>query len=397
MIQMKKSILSLGLASLFFSPISFAENLAWGDIATKEGQFKVSGAVRTRFLHKDYADQAIQGTNNDDWKLSDIKLVLSYENPNWIASVDTRCYQYDSLCDAVFLKDAWAGYKFNDEQRLTIGLQFIDFGYDRLWGNSYYETILNTVGLEDIQNLGVKYRFKNEDYHLALGFYPRDGGNFKGTSKDSSRYSGNFVQADDLNEGTNIEEKNMWIGRASKKINLNKAHALKTEIGASYWHSDLENQRTGLDGTRDAWNVFALTELNAWQWLFVAGAQDIKNADNLHPQYSTIGAFDFPYQVANKAKFVVNELSYTVDKPLFKLENIKPYISYSQFLKDESGFKDSERLMAGVYFNYKAIGVQGEYIWSKNDPMTGGSGNGLAQGDSNRWNQLFYLSLGYYF
>ncbi|OTG63457.1 porin [Acinetobacter silvestris] len=394
---MKKSVVSIGLVSLFFASCSFAENLAWGDIATEEGQFKVSGAVRTRFLHKDYVDKAIQGTKNDDWKLSDIKLVLSYENPNWIASVDTRCYQYDSLCDAVFLKDAWAGYKFNDEQRLTVGLQFVDFGYDRLWGNSFYETILNTVGLEDIQNLGVKYRFKNEDYNLALGFYPRDGGNYKGTSKDSSRYSGNFVQADDLNEGTNIEEKNMWIGRASKKIDLNKDYALKTEIGASYWHSDLENKRTHLDGTRDAWNVFALTELNAWQWLFVAGAQDIKNADDLHPQYSTIGAFDFPYQVANKAKFVVNELSYAVDEPLFKLENIKPYISYSQFLKDESGFNDSERLMAGVYFNYKSIGVQGEYIWSKNDPMTGGSGNGLAQGDSNRWNQLFYLSLGYYF
>lgn len=397
MIQMKKSILSLGLFSLFFNSGSFADSLAWGDVATDSGQFKVSGAVRTRFLHKDYADQAIQGTKNDDWKLADIKLVLSYENPNWIASADTRCYQYDSLCDAVFLKDAWAGYKFNEDQRLTVGLQFVDFGYDRLWGNSYYETILNTVGLEDIQNLGIKYRFKNEDYHLALGFYPRDGGNYKGTSKDSSRYSGNFVQADDLTTGTNIKEKNMWVGRASKKIQLNKDAGLKTEVGVSYWHSDLENQRTGLDGNRDAWNVFALSELNAWQWLFVAGAQDIKNGDDLHPNYSTIGAFDFPYQVANKGKFMVNELSYAVEKPIFKLENIKPYISYSQFSKDESGYKDSERLMAGVYFNYKAIGVQGEYIWSKNDPMTGGSGNGLAQGDSNRWNQLFYLSLGYYF
>lgn len=394
---MKKSILSLGFASLFLSSASFAENLAWGDIATEEGQFKVSGAVRTRFLHKDYADPVLQGTKNDDWKLGDIKLVLGYENPNWIASIDTRCYQYESLCDAVFLKDAWAGYKFNEEQRLTVGLQFVDFGYDRLWGNSYYETILNTVGLEDIQNLGIKYRFKNDDYHVALGFYPRDGGNYKGTSKDSSRYSGNFVQADNLNEGTNIEEKNMWIARASKKVDLNKDYALKTELGTSYWHSDLENQRTGLDGTRDAWNVFALTELNAWQWLFVAGAQDIKNGDDLHPQYSTIGAFDFPYQVANEAKFVVNELSYAVDKSLFKLENIKPYISYSQFLKDESGFKDSERLMAGVYFNYKSIGVQSEYIWSKNDPMTGGSSNALAEGDSNQWNQMFYLSLGYYF
>lgn len=394
---MKKSILSLGLIALFFNSSSFAESLTWGDVATDNGQFKVSGAVRTRFLHKDYADQAIQGSKNDDWKLADIKLVLSYENPHWIASVDTRCYQYDSLCDAVFLKDAWAGYKFNEDQRLTVGLQFVDFGYDRLWGNSYYETILNTVGLEDIQNLGIKYRFKNEDYHLALGFYPRDGGDYKGTSKDSSRYSGNFVQADDLNTGTDIKEKNMWVGRASKKIQLNKDAGLKTEIGVSYWHSDLENQRTGRDGKRDAWNAFAFSELNAWQWLFVVGAQDIKNGDDLHPNYSTIGAFDFPYQVANKAKFMVNELSYAVEKPIFKLENIKPYISYSQFLKDESGYKDSERLIAGVYFNYKAIGIQGEYIWSKNDPMTGGSENGLAQGDSNRWNQLFYLSLGYYF
>lgn len=394
---MKRILFSLSLASLLFSSNSFAENLSWGDRNLQEGQFKISGAVRTRFLHKDYADQTLQGSKNDDWKLADIKLVLGYENPNWIASIDTRCYQYESLCDAVFLKDAWAGYKLNEEQRLTAGLQFVDFGYDRLWGNSYYETILNTVGLEDIQNLGIKYRFKNDDYHVALGFYPRDGGNYKGTSKDSSRYSGNFVQADNLNEGTDIEEKNMWIGRASKKINLNADASLKTEIGGTYWYSDLENKRTQLDGTRDAWSVFALTELNAWQWLFVTGAQDIKNADDLHPKYSTIGAFDFPYQVANKAKFVVNELSYVIDKPVFKLENIKPYISYSQFLKDEAGFKDSERLMTGVYFNYKSIGVQGEYIWSKNDPMTGGSSKALAQGDSNQWNQMFYVSLGYYF
>ncbi|OTG81055.1 porin [Acinetobacter sp. ANC 4648] len=393
---MKRYLLPIMLCSLFTSSVSLADGLSVGDASVDTGQLKLSGAIRTRYIAKDYANQANEGANKD-WKLSDIKLVLSYENPNWIASIDTRCYQYDSLCDAVFLKDAWAGYKFNDEQRLTVGLQFVDFGYDRLWGNSYYETILNTVGLEDIQNLGMKYRFKNADYNLALGFYPRDGGNYKGTSKDSSRYSGNFVQADDLKAGTDIEEKNMWIGRASKKIDLNTEYALKTEVGASYWHSDLENKRTHMDGRRDAWNIFALTELNAWQWLFVAGAQDIKNADDLHPQYSTIGAFDFPYQVANKAKFLVNEFSYTVNKPLFKLENIKPYISYSQFLKDESNFKDSERLMAGVYFNYKAIGVQGEYIWSKNDPMTGSGSNGLAQGDSNRWNQLFYLSLGYYF
>ena len=90
-------------------------------------------------------------------------------------------------------------------------------------------------------------------------------------------------------------------------------------------------------------------------------------------------------------------MSYAVKQPLYKLENIKPYISYSQFFKDEARYKDSERINAGMYFNYKDIGIQGEYIWSKNDPMTGGSSNGLAKGDSNRWDQLLYLSIGYYF
>ena len=393
---MKKSLAVTAIVAVLSSSASFAQGLSIGDAKVDTGQLKLSGAIRSRFLHKDYADPASEGSNND-WKLADIKLVLNYENPNWLASVDTRCYQYESLCDAVFLKDAWVGYKFNDEQRLTVGLQPVEFGYGNLWGNSYYETLLNTVGLEDIHNLGVKYQFKNQDYRLALGFYPQDGGNYKGSSKDSSRYSGNFVTADDLNSGTDLEEKNMWIATAAKKINLNQDYGLKTEIGASYWYSELDNKISHTEGTRKAWNIFALTELNAWQWLFVAGAQDIDNADRLHPQYSTIGAFDFPYQVANHANFWVNELSYAVKQPIFQMENIKPYISYSQFSKDESTFQDSERLMTGVYFNYKSIGVQGEYIWSKNDPMTGSSGRGLAQGDQNGWNQLFYLSIGYYF
>ena len=86
-------------------------------------------------------------------------------------------------------------------------MQPVDFGFGEFWGSSYYETLLNTVGLEDIDNLGIKYKFADDKYNLTLGFYPTDGGNYKGTSKDSSRYSGNFVEADDLTTGTNIEEK----------------------------------------------------------------------------------------------------------------------------------------------------------------------------------------------
>lgn len=394
---MKKSLLWLGALSLLASTPGFAADLSWGDPKAQAGEIKLSGALRTRFLHKDYAVEANEGSKNDDWQLADIKAVLSYENPNWIASADVRCYQYSRLCDGLFLKDAWAGYKFTDQQQLTVGLQPSGFGPGVLWGNSYYETLLNTVGLEDIHNLGLKYQFKNAQYHFSLGFYPRDGGNYKGSSTDSSRYSGNFVKADDLSTGTDIEEKNMWITRFSRTFELDSAQNFSTELGASWWYSQLDNNQTGEEGHRRTWNIFTQTQYQAWQWLFQAGQQQIKNGDDRLPHSSTIGAFDFPYQVANKGKYLANEFNYSVAEPFHQLENIKPYLSYSRFFKDEADYLDSERLIAGVYFNYKAVGVQGEYIWSRNDPMTGGSANGLAQGDSHDWDKMFYVSVGYYF
>ena len=394
---MKRTLLFLGSIGLFSSMPMYASDLSIGDPSTDIGQLKLSGAIRTRYIHKDYVVEANEGSKNDDWQLADIKTVLIYENPDWIASLDLRCYQYHRLCDALFLKDAWAGYKISNQQRISVGFQSVDFGFGRLWGNSYYETLLNTVGLEDIQNLGMKYQFKDDQYNFILGFYPTDGGNYKGTSKDSSRYSGNFVEADDLTQGTDIDEKNMWITRFSRKFELNATENFSTEIGGSYWYSELQNHRTDQHGNRRTWSIFSTTNYQAWQWLFLFGEQNIKNGDDLLPNTSTIGAFDYPYQVANKGQYMANEINYTFAKPFHQLENIKPYVSYSRFYKDESGYQDSDRLIAGLYFNYKKVGIQGEYILSRNDPMTGSGADGLAQGDSNQWNKLFYLSIGYYF
>lgn len=179
------------MAALFGSSFTYADRITWGDKQAEAGQFAISGAVRTRYQHKSFVDEASEGTNSD-WKLADLKLVLNYENPNWLAQTDVRCYQYDRLCDAVFLHSAWAGYKIDEQQILSAGLQPVDFGFGRFWGNSYYETLFNTLGYEDIHNLGLKYRLKHQDYSLTLGYYPTDGGDFKGTSKDSSRYTGNL-------------------------------------------------------------------------------------------------------------------------------------------------------------------------------------------------------------
>lgn len=393
---MKKLWLYYVTVTLFSSSLSHADGLTWGNKQAEAGQFTVSGAVRTRYQHKDFADEASEGTIGD-WKLADLKLVLNYENPNWLAQTDVRCYQYDHLCDAIFLHSAWAGYKINDQQVLSVGLQPVDFGFGRFWGSSYYETLFNTLGYEDVHNLGLKYKLKNQDYSLAVGYYPTDGGNFKGTSKDSSRYTGNFVEADDLSQGTNIREKNMWVVRASKNIAWDEQNHFSSEIGSSVWYSDLDNKKTNETGHKTNWNIFGTTNYQDWQLMLLAGQQKIDNKDQLMPNSSTLGAFDYAYNIANDGKYAMAELNYTVKNDFKGITGIKPYLSYSQFFKDEKAYQDSNRVIAGVGFNYKKVGVQAEYIWSRNDAMIGGTAKALAEGANNDWNKLLYLAIGYYF
>ncbi|WOE31721.1 MULTISPECIES: hypothetical protein [unclassified Acinetobacter] len=393
---MKKLWFCSSLMLLGSSSLSYAADLSWGDPHAEAGQFSIAGAIRTRYQHKDFSDDANEGTNGD-WKLADLKLVLNYENPNWLAQTDVRCYQYDRLCDAVFLHSAWVGYKLNDQQTLSAGLQSTDFGFGRFWGSSYYETLFNTLGYEDVHNLGLRYKVKHQDYSFTLGFYPTDGGNFKGISKDSSRYTGNFVEADDLDQGTHIKERNMWVTRLAKNIQWGAQDSISSEIGGSFWYSDLKNKKTDLTGHKRNWNIFSTTNYQDWQLMLLAGKQKINNKDQLMRDSSTLGAFDYAYNIANNGRYGLAEINYSFKHEFYGITGIKPYLSYSQFFKDEDGYKDSNRIIGGVAFNYKQIGIQAEYIWSRNDAMIGGTSKALAEGDNNDWNKLFYLAIGYYF
>lgn len=375
----------------------FAEALTFGDAKTDAGALNVSGAIRGAYLYKDYAEQANEGTKNGTIKFLDTKVILNYENPNWLASMDARCYQYDRLCDAIYIRDAWVGYKLSENSRISAGQQDIEFGFGRLWGNTNYGSIFSATGLEDVQNIGLKYNLNQQDYHFTLGYYPVDGANYKGLSKDSSRYGVNYVEADELDQGTHLEEKNMWVTRLSKTFQIDPDQGFNTEIGASYWHSDLDNKITGKSGNRDAYNIFATTNYNQWQWLVLVGEQKGDNADQLFPHDSTMGSRDFSYQVANDGKYLLNEINYTIKQPFKHVPEMKSYLSYGKYYKDQQGYLDSERLNAGVYFFYKDIGIQAEYIISKNDPAVGSSANSLAKGDNNDINKLFALAVGYFF
>ena len=363
--------------------------LVLGDQKTQLGQLSVNGSARLNYQDKDFtqpsADQKVQFTM--------AQLLLKYDNPNFFARSDIRCYQYDTLCDLTVVANAYAGYKLNEKDNITVGLQPIPFGPARFWESTFYGSINNTMGLQDIHNLGVNYHFETDKgTKIDLAFFPSDGGQYHGLSKDSARYSANFVKHDANNQAS-LEEKNMWMAKLSQDWKIND---FAINAGGSVWYSDLENNLNAQTGSRQAWNVFGQVAYQNFSANLTVGEMDIDNKDPLSPDTSTIGSFDFEYGLANKGTYYTGELTYS-----FKTWNdqltIMPFFMYSGYLKDQDNFEDSERNILGTMFGYKNSYLYAEYIWSKNDPFIGGSGQALAKGDHNTANKLFNLTYIYTF
>ncbi len=79
------------------------------------------------------------------------------------------------------------------------------------------------------------------------------------------------------------------------------------------------------------------------------------------------------------------------------VSGITPYLNYSVFTKDKSGFKDSQRVIAGAHFSAGPLYIYTEMRWGRNDPYTGDYTNGAAAGGDDRWKKVFYANIGYYF
>ena len=118
---MNKIFTLLALSTLIGTGSAHAGTINIGDSKTDIGGLNIGGAVRGAYVYKDFADDMSEGSTNGQFKFLDIKLMLNYENPNWLASFEARCYQYDRLCDAIFVRDAWLGYKLSEKSRVFGG------------------------------------------------------------------------------------------------------------------------------------------------------------------------------------------------------------------------------------------------------------------------------------
>ncbi|WP_047285965.1 hypothetical protein [Pseudomonas protegens] len=358
----------------------------------------LGGAVRARW---DYdPDRDIQTFNFDT-----AILCAKYSSETWIGAAKYRFYggaypyRYtDKVGDIAFAESAWIGYRFNPEQQVQVGLNQIPFGLQPYFGSTFFETLGNVVGLEDIEQVGAKYIQQSGDWNLQAGYYLRPAWQGKGTSNGRT-YSSVVSSADSyVADGSDNRERNTLVLRVARAVQLG---GWASEVGVSGLTSTLKNNDTHSDGRRNAMAVHYLGKNGPWGLQLQAARQQMSPRNPGTDELVTLGGYDGTFNVASRGNLYVADLSYDVGGKylLDQISGVKLYANYSAFDKSASAYKTSQRMILGSSFSLSKLWIATEWLFGKNDPYIGGSSyaQSLGAGGSNQWENQVYVNIGYYF
>lgn len=353
---------------------------------------KVGGAIRFNYVYKDW-DKNYDGKGKFDFDTA--RLDLDYDKDQWLGSLQYRYYKYRHGGMTHFLHHGWLGYRTTETSQIQVGVNENPFGLLPFASNNFFESIAYYVGLEDAFNLGIKYVRQDGNLNTQVGFYPRDGGDYRGDSKHSARYTFNIVP-----EGPqHNEERNTFIARTA--YTFQHAEKWSTELGVSLLAGQLHNRDTDDDGTRRAGALHLKGTYGQWGLMLEAIRYD-NRPENPAGQDSRIvqmGAFDFPFDVAAKGKIYLANLSYRIPRNFGPISGITLYNDYSRLDKDADGFANSQQNVLGVSFSVDKFFIMVDYMRGKQQPyMTPNFSTGLAAGGSDdSWHTRFNVNVGYYF
>ncbi|WP_439861808.1 porin [Pseudomonas sp. MBLB4136] len=384
------------LFSLVLLPMSIALDMPAYAVTINEN-LDIGGAVRARV---DYdPDRDIEKLSFDTFFLT-----ATYNSSSWIGAAKYRFYgkaypfdYTDKIGDISFAEYAWIGYKFDESRQVQAGLNKIPFGLQPYFGSPFFESLGNVIGLEDIQDLGIKYIHQGGDWNLQAGYYLQPADQGQGTSRGGKTYATSVAAADDyVVGGSNNKERDIFVGRVARNLSLG---GWQTEVGVSALTSTLENRDSGEDGRRHAVALHYHGKNGPWGLQLQATRQDMRPRNPESNKVVSFGSFDGTFNVASRGNLYVADLSYDVPGTFGWLSGMKVYGNYSRFEKDEPNFDDSQRFILGTSFSLKDLWIAVEWLHGKNDPYIGGSSytQSLGSGGSNQWENQLYTNIGYYF
>jgi len=347
-------------------------------------KFKVGGALRFNYRNTDYND--VGKAKGGDMAFDIFRLDVNGEYNDILFSTQYRWYSYMNV-----IHHGWFGYNFSDEWQGQIGVTQVPFGLLPYASHNWWFSLGYYVGLEDDYDMGLKSIYKKGPFDLQLAFFKN--GEW-GSAGKLERYSFDVVTAgDEQNEETNQLN-------ARLAYTLQHADKYSTELGVSGQWGQLYNNTTDSHGAH--WAAAAHVNGNYGPFnlmLEVAKYQyDPDNPDGVSDRTVEMGAFATHYPVASEATLYIAGLAYTVPVNWGPITSLQFYNDYSQIVKDESSFEDSQLNTLGFLISANPVYVYVDWVCGKNAIWVGGPSNSMAAGSSDDdWHSLFNINFGYYF
>ncbi|WP_397448540.1 hypothetical protein [Pseudomonas sp. NA-150] len=362
-----------------------------------DASLDVGGALRTNFRDEHWDTSE----NHDRWLFDTFRLDVQAKYKKTYADVG-YWFQDDGKHS---VDHGFAGYKFDNASNLQLGAPFKPFGLEPYpqFGWSYHIPFFMGYGVS--AGVGLKYAYKDKDWDLQLGYFPR-------MLPSDIRYSPEVGRYADLKDNaiafTQSREDNEKRNQVNARVARNFVNGdWKTEVGASLAASQLYNATTDDNGSYWAAGVHTIISNGPWTATAegIRYEYDPKNPTGVSNDSVLMGSNGLTpaYLIAAKATLASLNIGYDIYTPrLGQLKKIKIYNDYSRMMKDKSGWDDSQMYTVGAQFIAMPIMAWVDCTWGKNANPYGGAENGTgftstSSSLSNQWVYRTNVNIGYYF
>jgi hypothetical protein len=395
---------ALCAAAMLASGAAYAEDAAQPPV---QSPLTIGGAIRFNYVYKSWQKEHPNGF----FGLDTARLDVNYDDGEWLGSGQ---YRYNNFPAGQgdytqhFLHHGWVGKRLADKSTVHVGLDKIPFGLQPFASNNFYESISFYTGFEDTYDLGVTYYSKPGPVEWQLGFYPRDGGSYGGSSNTagaSNRYSFNIVPDDNAQgygTGQKDSERNTLVGRVAWHV----GPGAKQEIGLSGLTGEIHNG-AGQTSRRNAFAVHYKgafgpvgVMLEALRYDYHTRHTAAQTYGGLDPNsFVMLGAFGYPYPVAAKGDIYIANVSYDIAGSIGPFGGFKIYNDYSVLNKRVGNYKDSQQNVTGMSVGAGKWYFYADFMLGKHQPYMGPDFGGLGSTSAKHdgFTRRVNLQAGYYF
>lgn len=355
--------------------------------AQDKPSLKIGGALRFNYNYSDW--KRTNKARGGDFGYDMFRFNVDGSYKDILFSAEYRFYAASS--GGGMLKSGWIGYKFDEYQQIQLGLTSVPFGIMPYTANSYFFNINYYLGLEDDNDMGLKYLYRKGNWDLALAFFKNadvlDFGEKSEISADRYAYD--------------VSGRNKEVNRANAQLVYHWGNKWKQQLGASGMLGGLYNLDTERVGLYKALALHYVINYKNWDFRaqYTTFRMTPKNKEGESRAQVSMSAYGAPYQVAAKADTYIAALAYTFSIHRGVLDAVRLYDDFSVMDKKESGFYNSYQNVLGCMVSMGPVYTYIDFAMGKNHAWLGGDwNNAFARGEASaKWHTRFNVNLGYYF